>query len=236
MYVFFIFLFFFFYFSCSLFFFFFFFFFQAEDGIRDLTVTGVQTCALPIFGVRAGDVVALSLGASDLSGARSIRALYALAYLGAVILPLYPDVPLSRRLELIARFGARRVITRAPDESTPDCPAIDPETFEWDFTGVGGVAAPRGDVPEWPFLFHFSGGTTGVPKALLFTHDRFLESLRRRARASGITPADRMMPSRPWPTLPGLRYMLRMHVIGGAFINIPCCETRDDLENVIRDT
>src|SRR5205085_9416188 len=29
-------------------FFFFFFFFQAEDGIRDLTVTGVQTCALPI--------------------------------------------------------------------------------------------------------------------------------------------------------------------------------------------
>src|SRR3989441_13332505 len=29
-------------------FFFFFFFFQAEDGIRDKLVTGVQTCALPI--------------------------------------------------------------------------------------------------------------------------------------------------------------------------------------------
>src|SRR2546421_11927856 len=28
-----------------------FFFFQAEDGIRDLIVTGVQTCALPISGV-----------------------------------------------------------------------------------------------------------------------------------------------------------------------------------------
>ena len=27
---------------------FFFFFFQAEDGIRDDLVTGVQTCALPI--------------------------------------------------------------------------------------------------------------------------------------------------------------------------------------------
>src|SRR5690606_40639965 len=26
-----------------------FFFFQAEDGIRDFHVTGVQTCALPIF-------------------------------------------------------------------------------------------------------------------------------------------------------------------------------------------
>src|SRR5205823_10390265 len=28
------------------------FFFQAEDGIRDKLVTGVQTCALPIYGRR----------------------------------------------------------------------------------------------------------------------------------------------------------------------------------------
>src|SRR2546422_3351119 len=28
----------------------FFFFFKAEDGIRDVAVTGVQTCALPISG------------------------------------------------------------------------------------------------------------------------------------------------------------------------------------------
>src|SRR5690606_40923509 len=32
-----------------LFFLFIFFFFQAEDGIRDFHVTGVQTCALPIY-------------------------------------------------------------------------------------------------------------------------------------------------------------------------------------------
>src|SRR5262249_56696018 len=32
-----------------------FFFFQAEDGIRDWSVTGVQTCALPISGDRAGE-------------------------------------------------------------------------------------------------------------------------------------------------------------------------------------
>src|SRR3712207_7114419 len=31
----------------------FFFFFQAEDGIRDIGVTGVQTCALPIYGAGA---------------------------------------------------------------------------------------------------------------------------------------------------------------------------------------
>src|SRR5256885_8439985 len=46
------------------------FFFQAEDGIRDYKVTGVQTCALPIFdailvnifgGITRGDEVARGL-------------------------------------------------------------------------------------------------------------------------------------------------------------------------------
>src|SRR5260221_10603213 len=38
-----------FFFRLSYFIIFFFFFFQAEDGIRDHCVTGVQTCALPIL-------------------------------------------------------------------------------------------------------------------------------------------------------------------------------------------
>src|SRR5260364_98216 len=55
------------FFGCCCFFFFFsvcgyvfcfFFFFQAEDGIRDDLVTGVQTCALPIFHVLHGEGIA----------------------------------------------------------------------------------------------------------------------------------------------------------------------------------
>src|SRR2546430_10400289 len=41
------------------------FFFQAEDGIRDLTVTGVQTCALPIY-LRAEHAVARTLRGDEL--------------------------------------------------------------------------------------------------------------------------------------------------------------------------
>src|SRR5215203_4762259 len=36
---------------------FFFFFFQAEDGIRDIGVTGVQTCALPIYSQAVEELV-----------------------------------------------------------------------------------------------------------------------------------------------------------------------------------
>src|SRR5207248_7021513 len=36
-------------------------FFQAEDGIRDRTVTGIQTCALPIYFVTGGHLWATAL-------------------------------------------------------------------------------------------------------------------------------------------------------------------------------
>src|SRR5256885_13272088 len=43
---------------------FFFFFFQAEDGIRDYKVTGVQTCALPIF---SATVVAIDATVAEIT-------------------------------------------------------------------------------------------------------------------------------------------------------------------------
>ena len=57
-----------------------FFFFQAEDGIRDVAVTGVQTCALPICdvgclvlfvgfsvrGARVGDIDGDAVGGNDI--------------------------------------------------------------------------------------------------------------------------------------------------------------------------
>src|SRR5216684_2880777 len=53
-----------------------FFFFQAEDGIRDVAVTGVQTCALPIWpdGKKNGfSSIAFSLDANRASLAPTLR-------------------------------------------------------------------------------------------------------------------------------------------------------------------
>src|SRR2546430_12249072 len=47
-----------------------FFYFQAEDGIRDLTVTGVQTCALPIFKRQVSDLLSLAVGWQGLATGR----------------------------------------------------------------------------------------------------------------------------------------------------------------------
>src|SRR5438132_8625407 len=59
--------------------FFFFFFFQAEDGIRDHCVTGVQTCALPIsFRVAATRSTSSRCGdaESGLRFSQTVAALY----------------------------------------------------------------------------------------------------------------------------------------------------------------
>src|SRR2546427_1822380 len=80
----------------------FFFFFQAEDGIRDLTVTGVQTCALPIL-VLCKVVITLSspdllLAGSDRSARPSSCERLAPRYL-AQELSIHCRIQSSRRSE-----------------------------------------------------------------------------------------------------------------------------------------
>src|SRR5256886_5776545 len=84
------------------------FFFQAEDGIRDLTVTGVQTCALPI-----------SIGGLPPTGedGRDRRAWFAwvaaallaisTASLAVVYVRQAPDKPRAVRLSEIGRASCR---------------------------------------------------------------------------------------------------------------------------------
>src|SRR2546429_9225197 len=59
-----------------------FFFFQAEDGIRDVAVTGVQTCALPIFLCAAGLVYRLA--PSDVAAAQAVVLAFLALGVGAV--------------------------------------------------------------------------------------------------------------------------------------------------------
>src|SRR2546430_7031464 len=84
-----------------------FFFFQAEDGIRDLTVTGVQTCALPIsfveLGVKPGDRVGLfSANRSEWHTAD-----FAINGAGAVTVPVYFNESPDRMTYKIGRASCR---------------------------------------------------------------------------------------------------------------------------------
>src|SRR5256885_3565628 len=85
-----------------------FFFFQAEDGIRDYKVTGVQTCALPIsFGSGGYEAIFYRIvnGQPDLTGAPA-----SLLPLLAAALARDPGLrPLAAQLSAQARSEERRV-------------------------------------------------------------------------------------------------------------------------------
>src|SRR2546429_5068283 len=109
----------------------FFFFFQEEDGIRDVAVTGVQTCALPICPVRGvlrggvlpvvavnglpGPDVALTAAAGMEYRSGSIA--------GGLFYELerydFPDVGTGRRLEQVTKLTFRFTVRRGGRASRP---------------------------------------------------------------------------------------------------------------------
>src|SRR5690606_40598459 len=90
--------------------------FQAEDGIRDFHVTGVQTCALPICTGGSGDAAKGSAAALSLAGALLILALKFGAYLvtGSVGL-------LSDAAESLVNLVAAVVLTVALEIGRASC-------------------------------------------------------------------------------------------------------------------
>src|SRR5438093_2917820 len=62
-----------------------FFFFQAEDGIRDWSVTGVQTCALPISMIPTITVIGISF-AILISGSVVVEQVFNIPGLGRLII------------------------------------------------------------------------------------------------------------------------------------------------------
>src|SRR5687767_15313002 len=101
----------------------FFFFFQAEDGIRDKLVTGVQTCALPIS--RASDSQrARSSRARNAAWFRWPKASQSLGYtvtstLGNAVTAQTPGAVPARRTYARRRPGARRAMRVPRDTRTP---------------------------------------------------------------------------------------------------------------------
>src|SRR6266540_6533075 len=91
----------------------FFFFFQAEDGIRDRDVTGVQTCALPIYWVRAAERALSRLDATAVGFSGQMHGLVAL---GEDHVPLRPAILWNDQrtsaecAEIERRLGLERLI------------------------------------------------------------------------------------------------------------------------------
>src|SRR2546430_9927975 len=117
-----------------------FFFFQAEDGIRYLTVTGVQTCALPIYSVVASGIFVVPAAMAAAVGTYAPLAVIACAVaMGAIVICFAAG---GRR---IATSGGPYGYIRSAFGPLAGCAA---GTMLWvsNVLACGAIAAALGDV------------------------------------------------------------------------------------------
>src|SRR5438067_13921119 len=101
----------------------FFFFFQAEDGIRDRNVTGVQTCALPIFARGRGAPAAGPRGDRHLGAERALHPRrWGLSRGNG------PRVAPARAAAPVAPAGGARRSGAAPPDAPRSAPRVTPGT------------------------------------------------------------------------------------------------------------
>src|SRR3712207_8716381 len=106
----------------------FFFFFQAEDGIRDIGVTGVQTCALPILHVFGSASVEAAYVADTLRRAHLVDGV-AWSEMAVVVRTALAIGPLRRALTSAGgpvEGGAEDLPLAAPPAGAPLLAALTP--------------------------------------------------------------------------------------------------------------
>src|SRR3712207_479124 len=124
-----------------------FFFFQAEDGIRDIGVTGVQTCALPIF-VPFGAFVRVDEGIEGLVhiselAERHVEIPEQVVQVGDSIFVKVIDIDLERRRISLSLKQANEGVSAAGSEFDPSLYGMAAEYDE-----AGNYKYPEGFDPE----------------------------------------------------------------------------------------
>jgi len=198
-----------------------------ELGRRVLSAAG----RLDALGVRRGDTVGFSFGNVSAHAVDFISAVYGAGHLGAVVLPLYPDVLVERQRELVGAFGARWSL--AAEARNLGAEALLLADVCGAPASAPASAPPSACEAELPFFYQFSSGTTGIPKAVLFSHGQFLALGRSLVGHYGWKASDRFLPALRAPTKVGLRYLFRVLMVGGAFLNVPFPNTRQQLSETI---
>lgn len=206
---------------------------EGVTGYGDLHMVSRRAAGwLARQGVRPGDIVALSLDAGVRSAGGAAAMLYAIGYAGAVCLPLPPETPLAVRVALLERFGAAWMLVAGAPPRVAGARTLDPGGFNPADATLDRASLPEID-PDAPCIYLFTSGTTGMPKVLLPTHRQVVDKSVAAMQSLGADSSDRLMAPVPWPAGMGMRYMMRAHAIGAAYVAVLLAEPLRELAGSI---
>src|SRR5882757_7546750 len=191
------------------------------DGPRIITYAELAVLVSKTAGHLAGvgakpnDIVGVALG----DNTDHIVALLAIAWLGAIILPMDLRWTTEEKRRLASHFRARMVLVPEGDAPLPEI-----ATVSLDGAWRRGVASHSGDVAfvrrrDQPLLLSLSSGTTGSPKGPLVTHGHTLSRLFIYTISLTFNEADRFIAATPL-YFGGARYMTMAYLFMGATVAI----------------
>jgi acyl-CoA synthetase (AMP-forming)/AMP-acid ligase II len=148
------------------------------------------------LGVKGGDIVGVNLRDT----AEHLIALFAIARLGAIILPIDCRWTRAEKERISDFFEARLVLCEADDDAGTDAPAwfraaVDDGFHRAVAAADGERAFPEGGNP--PLALSLSSGTTGIPKGPLISHDQMFARFLIYYVTLGFSEATRFLCAQP---------------------------------------
>lgn len=208
------------------------------DGDERVAYRQLQRQAFGIAALlaRAGIVQGDRVGVMLPNSADAVRAILALLYLGAVLVPIGTR---SRGPEIahIADDSGLKLIVHATSHGAEIAQAghhgIDVGDDSWrDAVDQGGRRPAPLDIGEHDlFGILYTSGTTGRPKGVMLSHFNMIHSCRHWIEAFALTPDDRTLFAVPWTHVSGLGGVLMPFLsIGGTQVMLREFKRRDALE------
>jgi len=176
-------------------------------------------------GVRAGRAVAIVLP----NGVGFVAAFFAIADLGAIAVPVDPQLQEAELGAVLAAWSVGAVVCAPCDRARCASALARAGLASAPVIGAHGAprrgaspARPRDVSPSSDVLGLSSSGSTGRPKRVARTHAQLLHEVERLSAALDLSPRDRVIGAAPFSHVNGLvRSMLTSALAGATLLTIP---------------
>ena len=178
-------------------------------------------------GIGRGDRVGLSL--SDTPAHLLFH--YAVAWLGATIVPIDFRWKTAEKAAVSRAFGCKIVVIEADDPAIPMVPAL---TFDPSWQDHDGPEPAIVEERELPVVLSLSSGTTGRPTGALVSHGQLYERFISQWVGMGFNASDRYLLATPLYFGGGRSFAMSMLAAGGTVV-VRAPNTQDDIIATVRE-